>query len=227
MAKNEKYFNFPIQLLEGFLVDSKTCLNNICDYAIYNHSLNLEYGDEIKCVEASANYYNLVLGDSNHTYKKGKELHIKTPDNSPMVGINLSIFWEFFKDYKTDFEKVCLIGFLAFKSILQDKPYCKITNKFWLARMNGKAKSHEFNELPEPLKKYANEYQLRKIKRELQHNWFLVEYGHYTRGFYVSFKLPLEKLVYEVEKRKKSTKDKQLIEAKKKARADALSQLNK
>ena len=57
MAKNkEKYFNFPIQLLEGFLVSDKRVLNNICDYAIYLHYLNLEYGDKQNRIKQSASF---------------------------------------------------------------------------------------------------------------------------------------------------------------------------
>ena len=134
---------------------------------------------------------------------------------------------DFYKNNKSDFEKICLLGFLAIKSIVQQKAYCKVTMKFMLARMNGKARTAEFNELPESLKKYSQRYHYTKLKLELQNNWNLVEYSYHTRGFYVSFKLNLEELIYEVEKRRKSRQEKELREAKKLARIDAIKKLKR
>jgi hypothetical protein len=56
---------------------------------------------------------------------------------------------------------------------------------------------------------YTNEYQTKKIKTELQYSWGLVHYARWTHGFYVSFKLSLEELIFEAEKRRKSVKEKQ------------------
>lgn len=73
--------------------------------------------------------------------------------------------------------------------------------------------SDTFNEifgLSEQILKYNKEYWFRKIKPELILNWGLKYYSRYTRGFYVSFKLSLEDLVFVAEKRRKSTKEKQL-----------------
>ena len=223
----EKYFNFPIQLLEGFLDDSRKCLNAISDYAIYSHSLNLELDDELNNFKSSAKWFNLTYPNYLKGYKSGEMVYESIPEKSVMVGINLTIWWDYYKNDKTEFDKVCLLGFLAFKSILQDKPYCKVTNKYWLSRMNGKASAHEIEDLPANLLKFSNEYQLKKIKTALQHEWYLIEYGRYTRGFYISFKLTLEKLVFEAEKRKKSTKDKQLKNAKHQAYLNAINKLHK
>ena len=206
MKKNtsDRYFNFPIKLLEGFLVNDNKILNNICDYSVYTHSLNLEYGDEVEKMKESGSYFGLTLGDDERSLINGKKLYSKKLGNSLKVGLNISVWFDYYKNDKSDFDKVCLLGFLAIKSILQKKSYCKIDNKFWLARMDGKAKSSPFNELSEPLLKYANEYQTRKIKHALRDYWGLVTYSRYTRGFYVSYKLTLNDLVFEAEKRRKS-----------------------
>ncbi len=39
MKKNERYFNFPIRLLGGFLENDREVLDNIFDYALYFHSV--------------------------------------------------------------------------------------------------------------------------------------------------------------------------------------------
>ena len=42
-----RYLNFPIQMLGGFLLDSKGVLDDVMDYAVYAHSVdNLELGNE-------------------------------------------------------------------------------------------------------------------------------------------------------------------------------------
>jgi hypothetical protein len=53
-------------------------------------------------------------------------------------------------------------------------------------------------------------------------------YSRYTRGFYVSIDktFTLDKLVFEAEKRRKSTKEKQLKQKKEDARKAALNILN-
>lgn len=221
----EKYFNVPVQLFAGFMEDSEKCLKNVFDYSVYIHSTDLT-GNEKERFKASCEWYEVNAGNTEQSIQNGKQLTRETPDNSPKVGLKLSTFWDYYKNEKTDFEKLCLLGFLGIKSILQNKAYCKIDNKFWLSRMDGKAKSaSELWELSESIKKYSNEYQTVKIKTELRNNWGLTTYSRHTRGFYVSFSLTLEQLVYEAEKRRKSTIDKQNREREKEAIKAALKKL--
>ena len=167
--RNEKYFNFPIQLLENFLINTNEVLNNISQYSVYfyGHSY-LSYTEGLDMFNESADFFNITFSDKDFAYKRGEMLYESMPLNSPMVGLNLSIFWDFIKNEKTEFEKITLLGFLAIKSILQKKSYCKITNKFWLSRMDGKAKAvSDTSNLSDSILKYAVHYQLRKIKNTL------------------------------------------------------------
>jgi hypothetical protein len=225
MANELRYFNFPIQLLTGFLEDHKTALMNILDYSIYAHCFKLEFGEALEQMEASAKYYQVRLGSIERSASNGDALMNSIPEKSPMVGINLTIFWDYYNNHKNEFELVCLLAFLALKSILQRKSYTKVDNKFWLARMDGKVSSCEFTQLSEGIAKYANEYQTKKIKSKLR-EWGLVTYSHYTRGFYISFTMKLEDLVYEAEKKRKSTKEKQYKAQEKEAVERALKRLN-
>lgn len=209
--RDERYFNFPIQLLSGYLGKPKDTLDNIIDYAIYKHTLEFEYDNGIESMtKSAAKFFGLSVPDKQWVYEKGKELYRKFPVDGPKVGLSKSILWDYYKNDKTEFQHLCLLGFLGIKSILQNKAYCKMNNKFWLSRMDGKAKSvNDISELSPVIRSYANEYQTRKIKTELRDNWNLVTYSRYTRGFYVSFKMELEELIYEAEKRRKSTREKQ------------------
>lgn len=209
MKNDEKYFNVPIQLFRGFMIDSLNCLNNIFDYAIYEHSLKLD-GMPAERFKASCRWYGVTAGNESESIRNGRERVLNADKNSPRVGISKTMWFDFYKNDKSDFDKICLLGYLSIKSILQNKAYCKIDNKFWLSRMDGNAKSiNDFVELSEAIKPYANEYQTVKIKKELRNNWGLTTYSRHTRGFYVSFDLSIEQLVFEAEKRRKTTIDKQ------------------
>lgn len=208
----EKYFNFPIQLLEDFMKnDTQKALNNISSYVIYEDSLKLHQGTNLEKIISCASNYDMTLGNNQKTLDNGKELYNSLPLKSPRAGIKLSIWWDFYKNDKTEFDKICLLCFLAIKSILgRQKSYCKTTNLYLWSRMDGKVKAvNEIWELSDEVKKYANEYQTKKIKASLRNNWGLVTYSRYCRGFYVSYKLTLEALIMEAEKRRKSTIERQ------------------
>lgn len=223
---NEKYFNFPIQLLDGFMIDKDSVLNNICIYAIYEHSLSLELGTELENMTDSAKFFNMNLGSVKHSFDRAEILYNRIPKNSPKVGLNFSIFCDFFNNDKTEFDKICLLAFLGIKSILGAKTYQKTTNLYLWARMDGKSKAvNEKEELSEEVRKYANEYQTKKIKMALRNSWSLVHYSRHTRGFYVSFKITLKQLMLEAEKNRISTKEKQYKEQEKTILKEVLEQL--
>ena len=221
------YLNFPIQLLQGFMIDTgKENLNNIVDYVIYKRALNLEFGTNIEKIKTSADFYNMTLRNAKKTLENGKTLYNSISENSPKVGLSISIFWDFYKNEKTEFDKACFLAFLGIKSIIGAKPYHKATNLFLWSRMDGKTNSiAEASELSNEVKKYANEYQTKKIKTALRNNWGLVTYARHTRGFYVSFKITLKQLILEAEKRRISTKEKQYKEQEKNVLKEVLEQL--
>jgi len=222
MKDKPKYFNFPVPLLSNFLTNKKECLDNILYYSLYYHAENkLEHGSIDQRIKASADHYNVQLGSAANAILNGKELNeVYNDQNLPIIGLSLNIYWDYRSNYKTEFEDVTLLAFLAIKSIVQKKSYNKLTNLFWLSRMNGNPGTVESaKELSNELQRYAKEYQITKIKDELSINWNLIHYGRYTRGFYVSFKMTLENLIFQVEKKRKSKQ----VQTEKEKRKIALS----
>lgn len=217
-GSSELYFNFPVDLLHDFVANTRECLHRIIDVAIYLRAMDLEFSKEdesedqqmISKMKSASSFFNISLPSVENSYYNAKEVYDNLSSRPPMVGMNVSIFWDFYKNYKSEFDKIVLLAFLSIKSILQRKPYVKMTNNYWLSRMAGLRTAYEIEELPEHITKYSSDYQMRKIKRILAREWHLVTYSRYTRGFYVSFDLDINQLVYEAEKRRKSTKDKQL-----------------
>jgi len=217
----EKYFNFPIQLLHGFMDDYKGVLTNIFDYAVYNHSLKLD-GTESERWKSALKFF-CVEGSG---LQNGKKLVNDFPRNSPYVGINIRVYFDFYQNHKDDFEKACLLAYLALKSILKDKPYACIGNKYLLARMDGKPCAvKDYNELSPAIFKYANEYQSKKLKQALSESWKLVTYSYRMRGFYVSFTLTLNELTFYAEKTRKKYKDQKAKMERNLARTEALRRL--
>ena len=220
----KKYFNFPIVLLEGFLIDHKKCLNNILDYAMYAYCVQYDIDD----IKRAARFFGVTLGNEFRTYHNGNELFDSIPEGLPKVGISTDIFFDYYKNEKSEFQKVTLLAFLAIKSVLQNKSYCKLNNNYLFARMDGKSHSiKNDSELSKELLKYKNDYRSVKIKNELILIWGLVHYAYYVRGFYVSFKMSLEDLIFKVEKNKKSNKLKEQKEIEKAAKLAAMERLNK
>ena len=60
------------------------------------------------------------------------------------------------------------------------------------------------------MQKYSQPYWIDKIKIELRLEWHLKYYAKFMRGFCVSFKMNINDLVDVAERKKKSTKLKQL-----------------
>jgi hypothetical protein len=206
-----KYFNFPIQLLEGFMENHKKCLSEISCYAVYRHSLKLEYGSELEKMKNSSSEFNMSFGNIQESLKTGKSLNQKY-SGCPITGINIKTYWQFYDNQKTEYEKITLLAYLALKSIIGTKAMHKVTNEYWLSRMDGKPEKCELSQLSEPIKKYATEYHTVKLKNELVFNWGLITYSRYVRGFYISFSMPLDELIFQVEKRRKSNQKKALNE---------------
>ncbi len=216
--------------------DKQKVLHDILYFALYSHSLKMDAEDlysnsEFNKFKSAAKFYNVDLGGGDQTIKyklkQGKQLFDSIPTGNPKVGLNISIFWDYYKNEKSDFDIACLAAFLALKSILGTKPYCKTDNAYLWARMSGNSNSmKDFSELSEGVKKYANEYQTVKIKNALIEGWKLITYSRYTRGFYVSFTLDLKTLIVEAETRRKTTKEKQYKQHEKEIVKQVLQALN-
>ena len=206
MAEKQKYFNVPIQLFKGFLVNSSNVLNNVVQYACYEYAVKnaCNFGD-------AGMYYDVSFTNFKAAERNGKALYNSLPTNSPKVGLGYTLWHQYLFSDKTDFDKACLLAYLSIKSILQQKAFMKIDNDYFLSRMDGNPIKVERFDLSSEIKKYANEYQTVKLKKALRNNWGLVYYARFTRGFFIAFKdrVSLEQLIMFAETKRISTKEKQ------------------
>ena len=224
---SERFFNFPIMMMQGVLEgwkDKKEFLKDVLYFHIENHAQKIEdlneYEEtEVQRFKRSAEFWGVKMsGNIERSYERGAELIAEFETSKVFVGISTEIFWNFYNENKTDFEWECLAAFLALKSILGNKTFCKSNNGLLYARMSG-YESADVNSIT------LSRFHRDKIIQELEDNWNLKYYSRYTKGFYFGFDIGINDLVFEAEKRRKSTKEKLRNDEKKKALAEALKRL--
>ncbi len=201
---------------------SKVC-ESIIDYSLFMHAKKLEHGTQIKKIKEAANFYGYTLGNLRKTINEGE--NILSKNFKVVTSINKDTIEDFRMNHKTPFEIIVFISFCALRSIIGKKPYCKLENKFLLSRMAGFEKSVSIQELPGSIRSYANEYQMRKIKKELINHWGLKHYSRFTRGFYVSFTMPKVELIFHAEKKRKKYLEKEKSNEQKEALKKVMLQL--
>lgn len=228
MATDERFFNFPIGLLNGAFENIREAMDNVMNYAGYVHASTLEFGDVTERMKAAGNFFGITYYNPKQSYNKGEQLFNSLPPNLPMTGLNKDVCFDFYKNYKTTDQKAVLLAFLALKSIVASKAYYKTNIDQIGVRMAGFASIRDVDKIPGSLSQFMTRRKFDKIKYELQTNWKVNFYSHYTRGFYVSFdeKFSLEKLVFEAEKNRKSNKERELQTRQKEAREKALKIIN-
>lgn len=205
MAGNDKYINFPVGLLADFLTDTKDTLNNIVEYGVFAAMQEKFAGNE----EKTFGFYNITLRKGG--LKNGQQLYNQyTERPQPKTGLCIDLFWDYYKNYKSDQEKVCLLAFLGLKSILGGSAYKKADKLFLFSRMSGKnERATSIENIAPELQPYYSRWKFEQIIWELQTSWSLKYYADHTRGFYFSFALELEKLVESVEKNKATYRKKE------------------
>lgn len=212
-----KYLTFPISLLKPphQLISA---LNSIMDYCLYVEAE--KYGN----IEHGRKVLDITYGyGTSKAYNNGKMLFNSISAGTPKTSIKKKLIFEFYKQDKTEFDKVCFLAYISFRSIIQKQPYTKATNEYLLNRMVGN--SSKGGKLPNWIMQYNNEYQLKKIKQAVQLKFGLKYYAYYTRGFWFSFSLPINKLALIAERNKESIKRKKLQSETQKAREQALNKL--
>lgn len=227
----ERFFNFPIAMMQNVRTNEQrqTFLQNLLYYHLAKHSERIEDLNEYdetddQRFKRSADYYSVnLVGGITQRRKSGENLIEKYYSEKVLTGINIKVFWEYYKNDKSEFEWHCLFAYLGLKSIIGNKDFAKSNNMHLLARMSG----FTTKEYLDSDSLSFNRYQFEKIKKNLQYYWHLNYYATYTRGFYFSFdnKCNLNNLVLEAEKRKKKNKDDKLKKDKEQARQMALKKI--
>ncbi len=219
-----RYFNFPIQLLQGFMTEKNKVLNNIRDYAVCAEYIKRENEGRGQDIEEIEKYF----GISTNNFRNGLDLFNEFSEtNPPLSGISVFVWNDYYQHDKSHFEIACLLCFSAIKSIIGPDQCWKVTDLNCLSRMDGKPHIVSYpDELSPEIIKYNTRYRMIKIRESLKKSWGLEYYSHHTRGVYVSFKLSLDDLAEKAEKDRESYKKKERINASREARRKVLDKIN-
>lgn len=171
--------------------------------------------------------FEVITGNVNRSIERGKELVNRyNYSKAPFSNISSEIWFEYYKKEKTEWEQIMLLAYLAVRSIIGEKGYCKITNDFLFARMCGlRTKIKNKKELNKIVQKYYTEYYKNKIRNELELSWHLKTYN--GRGYYASFDMEYEDLIREIKVNSKKNKMKSLARQKKEIAKKIDLELNK
>lgn len=217
------YLTFPIAILKHTMTNIRETMDHVMCYCLFEKGRNYRPLAKRELMKLGADELKITFGNIGQAYDRGEAIWNSVPSKSPKVSITKKMVFDFYDNHKTEFEIVTFLAFAALKSIIQQQAYIKVTNDYLLGRMAGNAKRGEL--MPEWIKKYSSRYQLDKVKKELQLSWGLKLYSYHVRGFYVSFKLDLETLIYYAESKRKKFKEKQLAQQKKEAKEMAMARL--
>ena len=223
---SELFFNFPIQMMQGVLEGWKEkdeFLRDILYFHIENHAQKIEDLNEYEETEEqrfkrSAEFWGVKMsGNIERSHERGAELLEEFEKSKVFVGISTEIFWNFYQNEKTQFEWECLVAFLALKSILGKKTFCKSNNALLYARMSGNESVTDLHSLT------LSRFHRDKIILKLEIEWNLKYYSRYTKGFYFGIDTTLQDLIFFAEDRRESFKAKEL----KKSKAEILKSYQK
>jgi hypothetical protein len=224
---NHVYFNFPIEIIKDAFDDIKKTCNNIISYAIYDRFINLEFGDDEQKMETTFDFFGITNPSWQSSLSSAKKVFDKIGNHSVKTGIKKELAFQFRDEYKSNYDISVFIAFCSLRSILGSKPYTKCNNDYLIARMAGFATIGELEQgLSDQLNKFTARYQLDKIKKDLDRNWGLKYYSRQTRGFYISFDLPLKELIKIGEVNRKKYQNKKANAEKKQLLNEVLKEIN-
>ena len=207
---DDNYFNFPIVLLQGFMSDSRKCLYDVFSYCVFDFMQN-NSEDEMK------EFFGISKYNKDRVLQYGKQLY-DSINNEAFTGLSVSLFWKYYNNTDvTDWNRICLLAFLAIKSIVGKRPCAKVTNQNLIySRMAGF--TYIQDTLPEEILAYCTRRKFEKIKSDLKYHYNVSFYAYYTRGQYISTQLDFETLCRVAEKQRLTNRTRQQKLAEKEAR---------
>lgn len=216
---------------------------NIFGYEVMTDEINVNKSDT-DFMEKAIEFYQIrqaysflgINGDFDYCLKRGKEIERTIPAKEPYPSINKKLLFEFRDHEKTEFDLMQFACYIAIRSILGKKPYCRTNKEMILCRAFGYASIKHLPatmhpDIKELFKKYKTRYHADRVLEAMQlNNWGIHVYSHNKmRGLYIglSKKITLENLIMLAETKKRKYQIEQLKQKKAEARQRALQQLNK
>ena len=198
MRKERRFLHFPIALLKGFMEKPSECLDDIFCYAVFSLIKNRT----VNGIEEFEKNWDIKISseDVSGILKKGEILYNRfLGTNFPYTGLHLSTYYRY-QNAENELENICLLAFLALKSIIQIKSIQNIKMVFLLSRMAGS--SDKTDNIPEKIKYWMeSRYRRDQVFHILEKSFGLVR-AYKARGITYSFTLSHEVLERAILERK-------------------------
>ena len=202
------YYNFPITVVSGFMDDPEAALRRMIAWQTYDKTRRMKHErgrDRLFYAMAEMDY---EVADKQAWYNEcGETYHLF---KGPRTGISRKMWWEVVEsvDYWENADKVLFLGFLAAKSVVGNKSYTLTCNRQMCARMNGRATTYasdeEMREQSDPIIfAYFTRKRCQRVRQNLERQYRVATYSQRNmRGYYISAKMPLERLAAAVERKR-------------------------
>ena len=219
------YIQFPLFLMRDFFSDTRQTINKMMCYGYCRF-----------CEKTGLELSQFVARNSEEVRKIANDVEQLIEKGEPMPMINIKHLLDYIGRDKSEKEKAQLAAYIAIRSIIGKRQYCKTNKLHIIARMFGYASYKIIPELitqatKELMTKYSNRYHYEKTLQELELNWHVVTYGYHVHGLYVGVNVSLDTLSLAAETRKRKNKLAKLklekSDARNKATTIIQQQLNK
>jgi hypothetical protein len=175
-----------------------------------------------------------ITGNFENCLKVGKQIEKTIPEKEPFPMISKRLLFEFRDNDKSEFDLMQFAVYIAIRSILGKKSYCKTNKEMIICRSFGYASKKHLPAKMHPIikelfSKYMKRYHINNLIESLKLNWKVLIYSKYIRGFYVgmSNKISLEAIILIAETKKKKNQIATLKRNEFEIREKVLQQLNK
>lgn len=204
MQAENRFLDFPIAIMKGFLDNPDDCLVKIYYYAVYKmvYSEDAEFESIDQFSTAFNSKPNTVMLES--IKKKGSEIYNSFAGTKHVwTGIHIDTFRRFYLKDRSEFDLICLLTFIALKSIIQkDKVKRNISNEFLMSRMAGFEKKAAIDQIPDKILEYMNNKSKKKkhVFNTLEES-YKVARPEKSRGITFSLSLSRKDIELEIMKR--------------------------
>lgn len=203
------YYNFPIRVVAGFMDDPEAALRRMIAWATYDMTKTMKHERGRDRLDLALSHLDYQVEDREAWYSECG--YIYSIYKGPRTGISRKMWWETKEvvDHWQNRDKELFLGFLAAKSIVGNKPYALTCNRQMCARMNGRATTYASDEEmaershPAILAAFSTPKKWRKRREWMAQQYRIASYSRDgMRGYYISTKMPLERLAAAVERKR-------------------------
>lgn len=202
------YYNFPITVVAGFMDDPEAALRRMIAWQTYDKTRRMKHKRGRDRLFYAMSEMDYEVADKQAWYNECGETY--NLYKGPRCGISRKMWFEAMEsvDYWREDEKVLFLSFLAAKSITGNKPYALTCNRQMCARMNGRATTYasdeEMREQSTPIiLAYFTRKRRQRMRQNLDQQYRVATYSQRNmRGYYISTKMPLDRLAKAVERKR-------------------------